>query len=130
MRVIVAIHQARSLGVEHVGPAVLGRGDPEGPAGDRVGERNVVAVVVGRSVGDVDIRARARTKDLLDRLEVSPELSFGCLGHTAVSLWPRMASGPTLRGPTPPRRKRALSNKRHARASKPHGGSQSILRHE
>ena len=41
---------------------------------DRVGERHVVALVLGRRVGQVDLGPRVGLEDVRDRLQVAPEL--------------------------------------------------------
>src|SRR3954447_19320020 len=77
LRVVVPVHQPGALGVEDVAPAVLRGRDPQRPRAHGVGEGDVVALVLGRRVGEVDLGTRVRLEDGGDRLEIAPELGVG-----------------------------------------------------
>src|SRR4029077_20700154 len=92
--VVVAVHHARPAAHEDVAPPVLPRGDPQRPGAHRVRQRGVVALVVGRRLGDVGLRQRAGLERMLDRLQVTPELTTACLGHVSSRTWDFRATPP------------------------------------
>jgi hypothetical protein len=77
VRVVVAVDEARLGGAEDVAPAVLARQNEQRPRPDRLGQRDVVALVVGGRVLEVDLGERVRLEDVRDRLQVAPELGPG-----------------------------------------------------
>src|SRR3954464_3238217 len=81
VRVVVPVDEAGPGRPQHVAPAVLRDGDPDRPGADRLAQRHVVALVVGRDLRGEHLREGVLLEDLLDRLEVPPELGSGGFGH-------------------------------------------------
>src|SRR3954451_19606327 len=81
VRVVVAVDEPGAGRHQHVAPAVLRDRDPDRPRADRLAQRHVVALVVGRDLRGEHLREGVLLEDLLDRLEVPPELGSGGFGH-------------------------------------------------
>src|SRR3954451_4697473 len=81
VRVVVAVDQPGARRHQHVAPAVLRDRDPDRPRADRLAQRHVVALVVGRDLRGEHLREGVLLEDLLDRLEGPPELGSGGFGH-------------------------------------------------
>src|SRR4029450_6855579 len=73
VRMIVPVHQPGRLGHQDVAPFVQAGRDPQRPRRHGLGEGHVVALVVGRGVGGVDLRQGIGLEDLLDGFQVAPE---------------------------------------------------------
>src|SRR5213078_1100797 len=54
----------------------------------------VVALVIGRRLGNVGLRQRTGLERMLDRLQVTPELTTACLGHVSSRTWDFRATPP------------------------------------
>src|SRR3954468_1094928 len=81
--VVVAVDEAGPRRHQHVAPAVLGDRDPDRPGADGLAQGHVVALVVGRDVRGEHLGQRVLLEDLLDRLQVTPELGAGLgVGHS------------------------------------------------